>query len=156
MTIQQLRILRFLCFYELGRAVETGNLHQSYLDAVNYLLKKFAHGKTVAQLGSAIIHHTQSGSMPLMQYADDLCAKSSEVADVYEESALSDIFVQEVGSTMCDSHKELSAANPQADLTNTAFNGQLLLAVQEGSTNTSYNGNQNDNVKQFYKRPWQH
>lgn len=72
---------------------------RSYPEAVNYFLKTLTNERAVAKLNSVILRFTQLASMTLMLYAGDLYPKSCEVADVYEESTLIDIFIQDVNTS---------------------------------------------------------
>lgn len=78
----------------------------SYPEVVNYVLKKFANDKAIAEIDCTILRFSQPTSMTPMQYADDLYAKSSKVADAYEELTLNNIFIEEVDSSICHSLRE--------------------------------------------------
>lgn len=65
----------------------------SYLEVVNYLLKKIANDRAIAEVESRILRCSRAAHMNLMQYVDDLNAKICKVAGVYDELALNNIFV---------------------------------------------------------------
>lgn len=54
-------------------------------------------------MDSAILRYKQPANMTSMQYAEDLNAKSWKVTDVYDESMLNDIFIEEVDPSICHS-----------------------------------------------------
>lgn len=64
-----------------------------------------------------------------MQYADDLITKLCKVAEVYQKSALNEIFIIWTDSSVCHSCKEYYASSPLAGQTSTAFKEQMLLKI---------------------------
>lgn len=52
------------------------------------------------KMDSAIMRNTQPANMTIMQYSDDLYAKSCKVADFYAEGTLNDIIIEMVDSTI--------------------------------------------------------
>lgn len=88
-----------------------------------------------------ILRYTQSASMTLTKYADDFYSKSCKVADVYDESTLKDIFIEDVDSSICQSLREYWDSNLEAILTNIAFKAQPLIATQKQSMKPLQTGN---------------
>lgn len=77
-----------------------------------------------------------------------------KVADVYDESILNDVLIEEVNSSVRHELREYYNSSPQADLTDILFKVQSSLAMQEGSTKPPHSKNQNARAKQFGKRSW--
>lgn len=48
----------------------------SYLEAVNYLLKKVANDQAIAEMDPAMLRYTQPAKTTLVKFADDLYDKS--------------------------------------------------------------------------------
>lgn len=70
---------------------------------MNYLFKKFASDKEISKMNAAVLRYIQLDSLPPMQYADDLDAKSCKIADAYNDSTLNDIFIEGVDFSICNS-----------------------------------------------------
>lgn len=83
-------------------------LMQSYLENVSYLPKKFANNQAIDKIDSKILHYILPAHMSLKQYSDDLCAKSSEVTNIYDESSPNDSFVEGFDHSICQSLREYS------------------------------------------------
>lgn len=58
--------------------------------------------------------------MTTMHYADDRYAKSCKDAEVYEESTLDGIFIQDVDPFICHSLQKYWTTHSQADVTDIA------------------------------------
>lgn len=81
-------------------------LLQSDSRAVNLLLKTFANDRAIAKIDFAILHYNQQNSIIFIQHDDDLYAKSSKIADVYDKHTRDDIFIKGVGSTILQSDRK--------------------------------------------------
>lgn len=68
---------RYFSFAALVRNVENWapKLLRSYIEVVNYLLKKFATSRAITQFDSASLRSKQPATMTTQQYAEDLVAK---------------------------------------------------------------------------------
>lgn len=86
---------------QLAEPLRQKKLSQSYPDVFNYLLKKFADDQAITKTDFAILRYTQFASIFPMQYADQMNAKSFKVANVYDESSFSRVFVRGVDSSFC-------------------------------------------------------
>lgn len=92
--------------------------------------------------------------MIILQYADDLYAMSCKVVDVYKESSLNDFFIEGVDAYIFHSLKEHWALSLQSDLDNIFLKAHLRLVIQNESTKSLYNRNQNANGRQYCRRSW--
>lgn len=72
-----------------------------YPVVVHYLLKIFAIYLIIVEIDPANLCYTQPPNITFMQYAADLYAKLSKVADIYEDPALNDIFIVGVDYSVC-------------------------------------------------------
>lgn len=73
---------------------QSRKLLRSYLEAVNYLLRKYASDKANAEFDGAILRYMQTANMTFQQHADNLIAKSRTFADFYDEGAPNDVFIK--------------------------------------------------------------
>lgn len=87
--------------------------------------------------------------MALIQYDDDLYAKSSKVADVHDEPTMSDIFIKKVDSYVCHSMRQYWVTHQQADKTNISFTTKSLAAIQERFPKPLSYGNHSTQSKPF-------
>lgn len=85
--------------------------------------------------------YTQPPSLPPTKYADALYARSCKLADVYDEAALNDIFIEIIDSSICHSVWKYWASTSQADLTDVALKAQSPLAILNGRTKSTHAGN---------------
>lgn len=67
--------------------------------------------------------------MTLMQYADDLYAKSCKVKDADDESTLNKTFIKEVDPSVSHILREYWNSTPQADLSDIAVKVQTRPAI---------------------------
>lgn len=82
--------------FHLIQPLKQKKLFGTYPKVVNYLVMKSASDQARAKMDFANLRYTQQNSMSPMQYAEDLCAKSCKLADVYDESTRNDIFIKSV------------------------------------------------------------
>lgn len=68
-----------------NRDTRSHKLLRSYLEVVNYLLRKCATGQKIAEYDAEILRYMQPANMNPKKYADDLVVKSCKVADVLRE-----------------------------------------------------------------------
>lgn len=92
--------------------------------------------------------------MTLMEYAIYLYNRVCDVAEVYNEFFLKDIFIVGVDFSACHRVKEYWAPNPLADVTSIVTKTQPLLEVQKDNTKQPCIANQIENAKQLGKRSW--
>lgn len=101
-------------------------LQRSYLEDVKYYFMKFTKDDTIAEMNSKFLRYTQLAHMTSIQYAGALFAKSRNVADVYDVSALNDIFIEGVVPSICYSLYQYSTMHAMADVADIVFNAQSL------------------------------
>lgn len=82
------------------------NFLRSCPEVVHYLLQKFANNQTITEMDSAILGYTKPANITPIQYADDLYDKSYKVGYIYDESTLSDIFIEEFDFSICHNLQE--------------------------------------------------
>lgn len=111
-------------------------LLRSYTEAANYLLKKFETEIAIAKINSKILPYIQLAHMTPVQYANNYSAKSCKVADIYDESTLNNIFIQDVDPSTCYRLWRTWATHTQAHMTNTAFKAQPLISNSKRSSQT--------------------
>lgn len=75
--------------------------------------------------------------MAVIQYDDDLYTKSCSAADLYDNSTLTNIFIQVVGFSKCHSLGKYGAMHPH-EVTDIASKAQLLPAIQNNSVKQSF------------------
>lgn len=88
------------------------------------------------------------------EFADDVFAKSYKDADVYGETTLNDVFienVENVGAPMRRGLRKYWAPNPLADLTDISFYAESLLLTQKRSGNIKTNIYINKIATRLYK-----
>lgn len=69
-----------------------------YLEAVNYLLKKFTADQTIAEFNPNTLQIMQPAIMRPQRYADSLVPNLCKVTDVYDEGTLNDLISKRVDS----------------------------------------------------------
>lgn len=110
-------------------------LLRSYLEAGNYLLKRFATYQTIAEYDVSILRYREPLRVSLEQYGDDTITKSCKTADIYDESKLNNILIEDVDSSTRHIFCSYLVTQPQTDLTDIEIQMETLLAIQEGSDN---------------------
>lgn len=108
-------------------------LLHSYPEAVDYHLKNYANDQAIAEYDASVLRYMQPASMTFQQYAGDLIAKSRKDADVYDEDTPNNVFIEEVNQSLRHSLQNYWATNPEADLTDIAFQAESVLAIQKKS-----------------------
>lgn len=81
------------------------------------------------------------------QFADDMITKSYEVADVYDESALNNVFIERVNASICHSLRGYWALHQTANITNISFYANFILAIQKRSRNITTNAISDNRIK---------
>lgn len=71
----------------------------------------------------------QLTNMTSQLYAEDLAVTSCKVADVYEEGILNNIFIKDADASIRNSLHQYWPQNPQADLSDIAFQAESLLSI---------------------------
>lgn len=124
-------------------------LLRSYLEVVNYMLKKFATDKAIAEFDAAILRYIQQANMTPEQHANHLVAISGRVAHIR------DILIESVDPSICSSLKHHCAQNAQTDITDIVFQAVSLLFIPKGANATATN-NQNtcNQGKTHSRKPW--
>lgn len=111
----------------------SGKSFRSYPEAVKFLLKKYVTDQAIVEYDAAILRYMQSSNVTRQQYPNDLIAKSCEVADVYDEATLKDVFIEGVDASVRRIHRHYWAQDSQADLTDIAFQAESLFYIQKGT-----------------------
>lgn len=126
----------------------------SYLEIVNCFLKEFANTHAIAKTHFAILRYMQPAHITYKHYADNLYAKSCNMADVYDESTIADIFIDKVDSSVSDRLHEYCATHLCADVSDFVFKAQSLLEIQKGSMKPASSCSQAARSKPFARCNW--
>lgn len=125
-------------------------LLRSYGEVVKGLSKNNATVQVTTYNGGAILRYVQPPNGCPQQYADNLITKSCKVADFHEEVTLNDIFIKVDDSSIWNSLRNYFVTNPQAHLTDIAFQAKSLMSIQNGFGNTLTNNLLRDNSAKSY------
>lgn len=68
-------------------------------------MKKFATHRAVSKSTLEILRYLQVANVTLQQYTDGQVTKSCKEADVYNESASNDVFIEGVEASIFHSHR---------------------------------------------------
>lgn len=75
-----------------GATLQPSHL-QSYPEAMNHLLKRYANNEAIAEADAAILCFTQLANTMPLQYTEALFAKATRIGNVHDEDTLIDKFI---------------------------------------------------------------
>lgn len=92
--------------------------------------------------------------MTPLQYGKDLFAKAICLADVFEESALNDIFTKCFDESICHGLRKLWSSNCDVDLTDSAFETQEVPAPHTERLEQTNSANSKSCSTETGSTPW--